>query len=342
MHVRPFLIALALALAVSACASSKPLDLGSAPLEIGVVSGSDGVNEAARTRSLGAPVTRLEFHISTPPERIRSSIAAYARTNTRVLLLAGFHADVPTRREARRLVGWAREFGPGGRFWRGRDDDHLAVTEIEFGNETNYGWQYGDTAAASSYARRARWYADRLRVALRAFERSGTRTKLLAQAEDQDLGRSTWIDTLFRRVPRIGRRIGGWTVHAYGPRRKWEARMDWVARETARRGGAAPMWMTEWGIASADGRCLTDNYEHPRCLTYEQAGAALTDNVVAMRARYGARLRAIFLYRGRDGALPGATNDREQYFGLLRWDMRPKGAYTDAATALIDAAKATR
>ena len=64
--------------------------------------------------------------------------------------------------EAQNLATWAAEFGPGGRFWAGRPDGDLAVQQIEFGNETSYGYQYGDTWSDASYANRAEQYATRL------------------------------------------------------------------------------------------------------------------------------------------------------------------------------------
>ena len=41
-------------------------------------------------------------------------------------------------------------FGPGGTFWRGRNlPPNTAVTQIEFGNETNNPWQYLGTTPAN-------------------------------------------------------------------------------------------------------------------------------------------------------------------------------------------------
>jgi hypothetical protein len=47
-----------------------------------------------------------------------------------------------------------------------------------------------------------------------------------------------------------------------------------------------------------------------------------------MRARYGSRLAAIYLYSTSDLKATGASNDREMYFGALHNDKSTKGAFT--------------
>ena len=71
----------------------------------------------------------------------------------RVLPLAGFPArTLPTPEQAPE----PRELGQGlwtrrGSFWANRSDGALAIQSIEFGNETSYGYQYGDSAESPSY-----------------------------------------------------------------------------------------------------------------------------------------------------------------------------------------------
>ena len=62
---------------------------------------------------------------------------------------------------------------------------------------------------------------------------------------------------------------------------------------------------------------------------------SISTTVTEMRARYGTRLAAFFLYQGRDLAAPGASTSREQYFGALRSDLGDKGPYTSVVRSLL-------
>jgi hypothetical protein len=312
----------------------------SGAFEAGVVSGSDVLNEAKVTGRLAARVVRVEFAIGKPAAEMRSAIDAHARNGTRVVPLAGFHARMPTVAEARNLGAWAREFGPGGTFWSGRSDGHLAVRQIEFGNETSYGYQYGDNWDKPSYSERAREYALRFRDAHEAIRAANPGVGLLAQGEDANTGSMNWVNGMFNAVPDLASRVAGWTIHPYGPRTRWEPRIDRMIEQLGSRGvdrARLPIWITEWGLSSDDGRCLSDNYYWDRCMTFAQAANALTTSVADMRARYGSRLRAFFVYQARDQYRSGYSTNREHYFGALRNDLSEKGPYSAAVRALLAA-----
>jgi hypothetical protein len=306
--------------------------------EAGVVSGSDVLNEAKVSGRLGARVVRVEFSIGKPAAEMRAAIDAHARNGTRVVPLAGFHGRMPSVAEARNLGEWAREFGPDGRFWQGRSDGHLAVRQIEFGNETSYGYQYGDNWDQPSYSARAREYALRFRDAHEAIRAANPGVGLLAQGEDANTGSMNWVNGMFDAVPDLAARVAGWTIHPYGPRFRWEPRMDRMIEQLASRGVARaglPIWITEWGLSTDDGRCLSDNYYWDKCMTFAQAASALKTTVADMRARYGARLRAFFVYQARDQYRSGYSTNREHYFGALRNDLSEKGAYSRAVRELL-------
>jgi hypothetical protein len=305
--------------------------------EAGIVSGSDVVNEARYVKSLAPKVARVEFDIWQPAADLRAAIAAHAANGTRVLLLAGFHATMPTAEQARNLAGWAREFGPGGSFWAGRSDGHLAVREIEFGNETSYGYQYGDNWDRPSYSARAREYALRFRDAQQAIQAANPHVGLLAQADDANTGSANWVNGMFDAVPDLASRVAGWTIHPYGTRSKWEPQFSRLFSQTAARGASSsiPIYVTEWGLASDNGRCLSDNYGWDKCMTYAAAASALHGSVADMRALYGARLRAFFVYQGHDQRATGVTSEREHYFGALRSDLGDKGAYSAEVRSLL-------
>jgi hypothetical protein len=306
--------------------------------EGGVVSGSDVLNEAKVSGRLGARVVRVEFSIAKPAADMRAAIDAHARNGTRVVPLAGFHGRMPSVAEARNLGEWAREFGPGGRFWQGRSDGRLAVRQIEFGNETNYGYQYGDNWDKPSYSARAREYALRFRDAHEAIRSANPGVGLLAQGDDANTGSRNWVNGMFDAVPDLASRVAGWTIHPYGPRFRWEPRMDRMIEQLASRGvsrASLPIWITEAGLSTDDGRCLSDNYYWDKCMTFAQAASALKTTVADMRARYGARLRAFFLYQARDQYRSGYSTSREHYFGALRNDLSEKGAYSRAVRELL-------
>jgi hypothetical protein len=137
---------------------------------------------------------------------------------------------------------------------------------------------------------------------------------------------------MFRAVPKLGKMVAGWTVHPYGPRDKWRPKLHRLAAQTAAVGARAsiPIDVTEYGISSDDGAGLTDNYGWPSNLSSAQAAADLRATVAQMRAdgRIGRRLRLFMVYSAHDLRAPGATNDREAYFGALRHNLTSKGAYT--------------
>jgi hypothetical protein len=271
----------------------------------------------------------VEFDIATAPESMRNTIGAITRSGARPLLLAGFHGRMPTAVEARNLRRWAAEFGRGGSFWSGARRHRPPVRLIEFGNETSYRDQYGDTWYDQSYGDRAELYAIRFAQARHAIHHH---VGLLAQADDGGTVSSVWVRHMFAAVPRLGRLVAGWTVHPYGPTGKWRPKVRRVIAQTAAMGAPAsvPIDVTEYGISSGDGAALTDNYGWPANFTYAQAAAALRSTVAGMRAdrKIGKRLRLFLVYSAHDLRPPGATNDREAYFGALRQDLSEKGAFT--------------
>jgi hypothetical protein len=303
----------------------------------GLVSTTDHRLSAIAAGKLGASVVRVEFDIGTPVASLRPTVAALTRRGVRPLLLAGFHGRVPTEAEARNVGSWAAEFGPGGAYWAKHRRHRLPVRLIEFGNETSYRDQYGDTYSDQSYKDRARLYATRFAQAHRAIGRQ--RVGLLAQADDGGSASSVWVTHMFGAVPKLGKLVAGWTVHPYGPREKWRPKLRRLIAQTAAMGAPAsvPIDVTEYGISSGGGAALTDNYGWPANLTYTQAAEALRATAASMRtdARIGKRLRLFLVYAAHDLRRPGATNDREAYFGALRHDLTAKGLYTDEVRRLF-------
>jgi hypothetical protein len=310
----------------------QPID-GS--FHMGVVAGAALSYELSFIRSLGARTARLEFGAGTSASTMASTIDAYARAGIRPLLLAGFPRRLPTSAEAQNVATWAAAYGPGGTFWQGKSyPAGTAVTRIEWGNETSYSYQFSDNSL-STYATRARTYALRTREAANAVRAANPNVGLLAIGDNAVNG-TAWVTNMLQAVPNLDDLIAGWTVHPYGP--NWASRVDSTIN-SARNAGArnVPIWITEWGLSTDNGRCLDDNYGFDRCMTYSEAAATLRNVLSGMNTRYGARLAAFFLYQAHDQHAPGVSSGRERYFGALRSDGTAKGAFTTEVRATISA-----
>lgn len=279
---------------------------------------------------LGAKVVRVEFTIGTSVATMRQYVADYANRGIRILPLAGFHGRLPSVAEAQNLASWTAEFGPGGSFWAGRPAQaHLAFTHVEFGNETSFSYQ--------GTQKRGGEYALRVRDAHQAIQSAGNpQVGLLVQADNANQS-DNWIGQMYAAVPNLHQYAAGWTVHPYGPRSKWQDRVDEVVTRTAGFGAPStmPIDITEWGLSTDNGRCLSDNYGWNRCMTFAEAADALSGTVADMRARYGGRIRHFLLYNGRDLRTAGNTSEREHYFGLTSLGEQDKGAFTAAARTLL-------
>jgi hypothetical protein len=307
--------------------------------ELGVVAGREVPLQAREAQRLGVRLVRIEFSIDASWGEIGSIIGGYAGAGVRVLPLAGFIGRIPTVQESERLGAWAAAFGPGGSFWRHHRGGAFAVEDIEFGNETSYGYQFGGCAAGCpEYASRAGEYARAFLTAQQsiAAAHGNPRVGLLAQADYGGSG-DEWVGGMFRAVPSLAQHVAGWTVHTYGPRSRWQRSIDALLTQTRANGAPAniPIFITELGFATDNGPCLNENFGWSPCMTYAQAGAALSATVGGIRARYGGRIRSIFIYQLEDHIPPGLDSDREDYFGVLQSNGSPKGAYTSAVRALV-------
>lgn len=311
-------------------------------LQLGVVANANARSLAGTIGGLGARTVRVEFSIDSTPGQLAPVIAAFARHGVRVLPLAGFTGRIPSSAEAINLGTWARTFGPGGTFWRGRSGGDLAIRDIEFGNETNQAYQFGGcSAGCATYVPRARAYALALKVAQEAIDGADgdSRVGVLAIGDDGGTGSADWIDGMFEAVPDLARRIAGWTAHTYGPASRWRPLLDRLVSQTSARGAPAttPIFITELGLASDNGRCLSGNFGWSPCMTYSTAASSLRETLDALRAYADGRVRAIFLYQAVDQRLPNVDQDAEHYFGVLQANHASKGAYTAYVRAQLRA-----
>jgi hypothetical protein len=309
---------------------------GGGAFEMGVVSGSAALYELPFIQQLGAHTARIEMTIGTPVSQMESIVAAFARADVRPLLLASFDGTLPSPAEAQNLASWAARFGPGGSFWQGQSyPAGTAVTDIEFGNETSYSYQYSDNST-SAYAQRAQTYALRFAEAATAIRAVAPGVGLLGQGDAGGNG-PEWVNQMFKAVPNLGQLVAGWTIHPYGP--EWESRIDNLISSTQADGAPStiPIYVTEWGLDTDNGRCLEYNFGWNKCMTYSEAASTLSSTVSGMRARYGSRLAAFYLYQAHDQKPTGTSTELEAYFGALQSNGSPKGEYTTEVESLLSA-----
>jgi len=293
---------------------------------MGVVAGSAHQYELSFLKALGVHTARIEFSVGTAASNLASDVDAYARAGIRPLLLATFYGRNPTTAEAQNLANWAKAYGPGGTFWAGKTyPPNTAVTQIEFGNETSYTYQFSDNSS-STYAARAQTYAQRARDAVAAIRAANPNVGLIVQADNAQQ-QAAWVQNMFKAVPNLGDLAAGWTIHPYGP--NWATRIDSTVNSTKTAGSRdLPIWITEWGLASDNGRCLSDNYGFNKCMTYGDAATTLHSVLSGMQSRYGSRLGAFYLYQAHDQYASGTKTAREAYFGAEQSNGTAKGAYT--------------
>jgi hypothetical protein len=310
-------------------------------MTFGVVSNADPIQEAPRAASVGAKLIRVEFPIQTPVSQIEPTIAAFAANGEQALLLASFAGRIPSEAEAQNLASWAHAFGPGGTFWAGRSDGQLAVQAIEFGNETNQSYQFnGCSWNCPSYIPRAEAYALALKAAQISIDASGGNTSvgLLAIGDDGGTGSENWLNGMFKAVPDLASRIIGWTVHAYGPKSQWETMVNHMIEWTSAHGAPStlPIYVTEFGFATDNGSCLSNNYGWSPCMSYGEAASDLNQDVSEFVASYGSRIADLMLYEVSDLAPANPSNtEREDYFGIFQQNGSPKGAYTEEVRSLL-------
>jgi hypothetical protein len=311
---------------------SAPTGQGGATFEPGLNSGTNMSYDVPGAVKLGAKIVRIDFLIGETAAQIEPVIAAYAEQGIRVLPLATFYGSMPTPAEAQNLAGWAAAYGPGGTYWAAHGNGQLAIKSIEFGNETSYGYQYGDGAGDRSYQERGETYARRLKEAAEAIASTGINVGLLAQADDWT---GDWVNAMYAAVPNLSQYVAGWTIHTYGP--GWRGKIADLIAQTAAHGAPAsiPIDITEFGLSTDNGRCLNENYGWNPCMNYQEAAETLTNTVNEMRQALNGRLELFMVYQVRDQANTGGTNNREAYFGALQHELQPKGPFTAAVQALL-------
>jgi hypothetical protein len=297
---------------------------------VGIVSNSDMVVQIPRAAALGASEIRLEFDYFQTVSELKPFVDQCASLKIRPLLLAAWNNGISVP-DLSNLVTWAQAFGPGGTNWSGGDDTY-AVRYIELGNENSYSYKSG-TYDTTGYATIAQSYGTRARALQVALQAVSSPVKVLLELEDGGSGSANWVTNVVSTgTSALLRDMGGPTVHAYGP--SWATKVNRNAKFLAAAGSTQRWVITETGIASDNGPAMqSDNYGYDQALTYNDAAIAFTAVVQGMKA--SPYVRSVFLYQVSDQQAPGATTNKEHYFGLLRQDGTWKGNLAPAGQALM-------
>jgi len=302
--------------------------------EPGLNDNGDPEMDIAGALKLGGRVVRVGFSYRHTASEAESLIERYAAAGLRVLPLIVFDGTMPSSEQARALGEWAALYGPGGSFWNGKGyPSKVAITEIEFGNENSYEYQYSNNSTAA-IEERAELYGIRFKEAAEAIRAVNPHVFLLAQGDSGNDG-STWLSSMFKAVPNLASYVGGWTIHPYTT--NWRERLETLVSETAEHGAPSsiPIDITEWGLSTDNGKCVTENYGWNPCMTYSEAAATLKQTVAEMRTLLAGRLHLFMLFQIFDQEPAGSSENREGYFGALQNNLEPKGAYTEAVAQLM-------
>src|SRR5262249_57938663 len=109
------------------------------------------------------------------------------------------------------------------------------------------------------YAARAREYAVRFKEAQEAIAAAEGSHRVGLLAISDDSGSSTWADNMYAAVPDLTSRVAGWIEHPYGPDYRAKTN-NLLAGVAPHGGGKLPIFVTQNGIATDHGPCLTATF----------------------------------------------------------------------------------
>jgi hypothetical protein len=331
-HRNPILLTALFALAATivgiwlAAISDRDQSHEAVPLAIGIDGGhsSWSSSEIDHRAELGAAVTRHEWDPSSPVEDQEDVVLEAAtdiRTRIHALLGGNEIGDPIEYRDW--VVEFVRYYGPGGTFWQEHpelDSSRYAITTIELGNEP----YVGEMSAEE--------YADAIHPTLEAIDSLQLPVEVILAG--YVFGDDTsWVDTLYERIPDLNSLIGAFALHPYwyghdpadpGPAGPF-ARIETLRAAMDSHGAdSMPIYITEYGQSTAS--CGEE------CVSEEDQAADLAAMIDAVTSNpdWKVEMLSVFqlLDRGTD------SSERELQFGLLREDGTPKPAYEIVRAAM--------
>ncbi len=246
--------------------TTPPVETSSGPFEMGVVMGSAELYESPWAVTLKAATARVEFAIDDPVSVLEPIVEGYAKDGIRPLLLASFNERVPSAAEAENVAKWAVAFGPGGTFWQGKGKGlpaDTAVTDIEFGNETNNPTSSRRRCPTNGRTSRHTCSAPKNTRAACRPRRSPSPPRARRWACSGSPTRATATPPGWARCSKRCRTCGSTSPAGRSTRtgRNAHVNMDAMIADTAAHGAPStiPIYVTESGLNSDNGRCLVAN-----------------------------------------------------------------------------------
>lgn len=199
----------------------------------------------------------------------------------------------------------------------------LPMLYVELGNEDSYSYKNASASVAQQYGNQVEAVANAL---------VGTGVKIIPQMDDALIDSTThWVQNVYSTFPNMDAHpnVGGWVIHPYGP--GYMTRINRLVSQAVAQGAPSdfPVMVTEYGLSSDNGRCLSDNYGWNRCMSYAEAASTITSVANDIKAN-APEVKLFTIYHMIDGTTSGASTDREMYFGALLRDGTPKPSYANA------------
>jgi hypothetical protein len=303
----------------SAAAATANISSFPDSLVIGIDGGYFNWNseEIEMRAQLGAAVTRHEWDITKPvnaQDTLVYNAAAQVHTRVHALLGANELGDPNHYREW--VVAFIQRYGEGGAFWAEHpelDASRYAIRTFELGNEPYYG---GMTATQ---------YAETVRPTLEAVHQLGLPAKLVLPSVIFGTDTS-WMDTLYRRIPNLNSLFYGFADHPYwyghDPAESGNdsplERVAMLRKRMDEQGATSkPILITEYGESTANcgEECVSETVQAAHIQTMLSA--------VISHPEWGVKMLSFFQLH--DWA--ANSSEREEQFGILRQNGTPKPAY---------------
>ena len=285
--------------------------------------------------AIGANFVRVDFGPGTSQADSDAEFADAAARGMQVLPLFWSNQQISTINKttfAAAFGAFCSRYGPGGTFWSGRSDGHLAPIYFEIFNEP-YGPWFVRTVEPDQYA-------DLYIQSVRAGRASNPRCRFLIAGADSFFQGSwqDWFGPMFTAQPTLATYVDGVTVHLYGTRPldlawggneyEW-SQLESIAPDLYSRGidigGAVKVWITEFGFTT-----VTDTASPNFGVSEANQASQYLDALRVFFGRWPDLLGGIFPYRYRDGA----TDTRENRWGIIHNDGSVKPAYTALSSAM--------